>query len=41
MQTRAIDVLRRHHARDIGRAQGEWRNGSWKDFDPRSPLGAV
>jgi hypothetical protein len=41
MQTRAIEVLRRHHARDIGRTQGEWRDGSWRDFDPRSPLGAV
>ena len=41
MQGRAVEVLRRHHARDIGRTQGEWRNGSWRDFDPRSPLGAV
>jgi hypothetical protein len=41
MQLRAVDLLRRHHARDIGRAQGDWRNGSWKDFDPRSPLGAI
>ena len=41
MQTRAVELLRRHHARDIGGTQGEWRNGSWKDFDPRSPLGAV
>jgi hypothetical protein len=41
MEPRAVEVLRRHHARDIGRAEGEWRNGSWRDFDPRSPLGAA
>ena len=37
MDTRALKVLRNLGARDIGRAQGEWRNG-WKDFDPRAPL---
>jgi hypothetical protein len=37
MDTRALKVLRGLGARDIGRAQGEWRNG-WKDFDPRAPL---
>ena len=36
----AIDVLRRHNARDVGRAEGHWRNG-WRDFDPRNPLAAV
>jgi hypothetical protein len=36
----AIDVLRRHNARDMGRAEGQWRDG-WRDFDPRNPLGAV
>jgi hypothetical protein len=41
MEPRAVDILRRHGARDIGRTQGEWRNGSWRDFDPRSPLGAA
>jgi hypothetical protein len=34
---RALKVLRELGARDVGRAQGEWRNG-WKDFDPRAPL---
>ena len=36
----AVKVLREYGARDIGRAEGVWRNG-WKDFDPRSPLAAV
>ena len=36
----AIKVLREYGSRDLGRASGEWRNG-WKDFDPRTPLGAV
>ena len=34
---RALKVLRELGARDIGRAEGDWRNG-WKDFDPRAPL---
>jgi predicted lipid-binding transport protein (Tim44 family) len=38
---RAVEALRRHGARDIGAARGEWSNGSWKDFDPRTPLGAI
>jgi predicted lipid-binding transport protein (Tim44 family) len=38
---RAVDALRRHGARDLGAAQGQWANGSWKDFDPRSPLGTI
>lgn len=38
---RAASVLHRHGARDIGRAKGEWRDGSWRDFDPRAPLGAL
>jgi predicted lipid-binding transport protein (Tim44 family) len=38
---RAVDTLRQHGARDLGAAQGEWANGSWKDFDPRSPLGTI
>jgi hypothetical protein len=37
MQSRAVKVLREHGARDLGRAEGVWRNG-WKDFDPRAPL---
>jgi hypothetical protein len=40
-EPRAIDVLRRHGARDVGRARGEWRDGAWRDFDPRSPLAAL
>jgi predicted lipid-binding transport protein (Tim44 family) len=34
---RALKVLREFGARDVGRADGVWRNG-WKDFDPRAPL---
>ena len=34
---RAVQVLRELGARDVGRAEGHWRNG-WKDFDPRAPL---
>jgi len=37
MDARALKVLREFGARDIGRADGTWRNG-WKDFDPRAPL---
>lgn len=39
-EQRAVKVLREFGARDLGRAEGVWRNG-WKDFDPRSPLAAV
>jgi len=38
---RAVSILREHRARDIGRAEGEWRDGSWRDFDPRAPLATV
>ncbi len=41
MEERAVTVLRRYGARDIGRAQGDWRDGDWRDFDPRTPLAAV
>jgi hypothetical protein len=34
----AIDILRRHGARDVRRAEGRWADGSWRDFDPRAPL---
>lgn len=37
-QSRAVAVLRRHGARDVGRTEGEWRDGSWRNFDPRVPL---
>jgi len=33
----ALRILREFRARDVGRADGTWRNG-WKDFDPRAPL---
>jgi len=33
----ALRILREFGARDVGRADGTWRNG-WKDFDPRAPL---
>lgn len=40
-EPRAVSVLRVYGAREVGRAQGQWRDGGWKDFDPRSPLAAV
>lgn len=40
-EKRAIEILKRHSARDVRRAEGEWANGSWRDFDPRAPLAAV
>jgi hypothetical protein len=33
----AVDVLRRHGARDIERAEGTWQQGKWEDFDPLQP----
>ena|SRR2546421_8763422 len=36
----AVEVLRMHNARDVGRAEGVWRDG-WRDFDPRTPLATV
>jgi hypothetical protein len=41
MERRAIDILHRHGARDVGRAEGTWRDGSWRDFDPRRPFSAA
>jgi hypothetical protein len=38
MERRAIDILHRHGALDVGRTEGTWRDGSWRDFDPRHPL---
>jgi len=29
--------LRRGGARDVERAEGEWRDGRWEDFDPLAP----
>jgi hypothetical protein len=40
-EKRAIEILRRHRARDVRRAEGEWADGAWRDFDPRAPLAAV
>lgn len=40
-EARAVAILRRHHARNVGRAEGVWRDGSWRDFDPRAPLAAI
>ena len=34
----AVQALRANRARDLGRTEGEWRDGGWRDFDPRSPL---
>ena len=31
----ALNVLRSHSALEIERTTGEWRDGSWIDFDPR------
>ena len=40
-EARAVAILRQHRARDVGRAEGEWRDGSWRDFDPRAPLATI
>jgi hypothetical protein len=40
-ERKAIEILKRHGARDLRRAEGQWANGSWRDFDPRAPLAAV
>ena len=37
----AVNALRMHNARDLGRTEGVWRDGSWRDFDPRRPLATV
>lgn len=40
-QALAAGVLRNAGGRDVERAQGEWRDGQWVDFDPtRPPVGA-
>lgn len=33
----AIDILRRHGALGIERADGQWIDGKWADFDPHVP----
>ena len=40
-ERKSIEILRRHGARDVRRAEGRWADGSWRDFDPRAPLAAV
>ena len=37
----AVNILRSYNAREVGRADGVWRDGSWRDFDPRQPLASV
>ncbi len=37
----AVQALRTNNARDVGRTEGDWRDGSWRDFDPRAPLATV
>jgi hypothetical protein len=37
----AVNILRSYNAREVGRAEGVWRDGSWRDFDPRQPLATV
>jgi S-formylglutathione hydrolase FrmB len=36
-EARAMDILRQSGAEDIVPAEGEWRDGQWKDYDPRVP----
>ena len=36
----ALRILQNTPARDVVRTHGEWRDGSWQDFDPRTPLAA-
>ena len=38
---RVAAILKRHRARNVGRAEGEWRDGAWRDFDPRAPLATI
>lgn len=33
----ALATLREHGAQDVERAEGEWRDGMWQDFDPLTP----
>lgn len=40
-EARAVAILRQHGARGLGRTQGQWRDGAWRDFDPRSPLATI
>jgi hypothetical protein len=40
-ERKAIQILKKDGARDVRRAEGQWADGSWRDFDPRNPLAAV
>jgi hypothetical protein len=40
-EPRAVSILRKQGATQVGRTQGQWRDGGWSDFDPRSPLATV
>jgi hypothetical protein len=40
-EARAIRVLREQGAADVERAAGEWRDGTWVDFDPRRTVRLV
>jgi hypothetical protein len=40
LQASALEVLRGCGAQDIETADGQWRNGTWVDFDPVAPPGA-
>lgn len=33
-EQRALELLQCHQAQDIERAEGDWGNGQWVDFDP-------
>lgn len=37
----AIAILDSSGAREIERSEGEWRDGGWRDFDPRVPTETV
>jgi len=36
-EERAVDILQQSGAEDIAPAEGEWRDGQWRDYDPRVP----
>ena len=36
-EPRAIETLQHYGARDIERTEGEWKDGDWRNFDPRIP----
>jgi hypothetical protein len=37
MKRTVIDLLAAAAVEDLERAQGEWHDGEWADFDPLSP----